>query len=45
MYNRIISTLRFLKNEARNLLKNMINYIFENLTVPSKHFYGPGEAK
>ena len=36
---------RFLNNEARNLLKNMINYIFENLPVPVKYFCGPGVAK
>ena len=45
MYNRIISNLTFLNNEARNLFKNMINHIFENVTVPVKHFYGPGVAK
>ena len=35
----------FLNNETRNLFKNMINYIFENLPVPVKHFCDPGVAK
>ena len=36
---------RFLNNEARNLFKNMINYKFENLPVPVKHFCDPSVAK
>ena len=36
---------RFLNNEACNLFMSMINYIFENLPVPVKHFCDPGLAK
>ena len=36
---------RFPNNEARNLFKNMINYIFKNPQVPLKHFCDPGVAK
>ena len=36
---------RFFNFKLRNLFKNMINYIFENLPVPVKHFCDPGTVK